>query len=133
MIELESIVRPTLPTDFRPPVNTLVLVPVIIDDDDTVVWGGAGDSVFQLKFLGAPTQIKFVSTEESRVFDTVRVKDPDNDENHLDLEVMTQYSGRNKTDDSRISISLARVQPAQDVEILSRNNVRTNTTTPATP
>lgn len=111
---------------IRPDFNARKYEPAGGDIDTTVVWGKPGASPFEEY---QTTQLEFKEeerTETKRTYDVVRVKDPDNEDNHVDMEVMTSYTSVSKNGASRVKINLDRVKPSQDVEILSRDNTRSS-------
>lgn len=94
------------------------------DQTFTKVWGKPGSDPFQISATKS-----FDTTEEKeieRTFDVVRVKDPDNEDNHVDMEVLTNLKTKNAVDGSRTSISMDRVKPSESVEILQRDQKRTS-------
>jgi hypothetical protein len=96
------------------------------DTETTVVWGKPGASPFQ---LNANVNVKVKdddNIEMKRTYDTVRVKDPDNADNHVDMEVVTAYQLKNKIDGKRINITMDRVRPSDTVEILQQDQTRTS-------
>lgn len=95
------------------------------EDDSTIVWGKAGASPFQLQANSALEEIT-ERTEVQRTYDVVRVKDPDNEDNHIDVEVMTSYTSVDKNGGSRLKINLDRTRESQNVEILERDKTRTS-------
>jgi hypothetical protein len=110
---------------IRPDFNALAYQPQGVDSETTVVWGKPGASPFQIQ-ANVALEVDETRTETSRTFDVVRVKDPDNADNHVDMEVMTSYTSRKKNGGGRVTIDLARVQPSESVEILERDQTRSN-------
>lgn len=124
MGDFESIVRPFATPEIRPPYVATPQSPPEPDDSDTIVWGNSGDNVFQLQAHVTQDVRPATWPEISRKYDVIRVTDPDNSDNHLDVEVMTQFKGRNKYDKSLFQMDITRTEPSENVEILSRNNTR---------
>lgn len=129
-VNLEQIVRPYIvgvqPT---PGFQTARFAPPDANLDEEIVWGSSGDNIFQAIAKRRPEFDMDNENEEiKRKFDVVRIKDPNNSDNHLDVEVMTQYVGRNKIDKTRTTIDLARTEPSENVEIISRDNTRVSST-----
>lgn len=94
------------------------------DTESTFVWGKPGASPFQL--TGANNVIiKDDNTfETKRTFDVVRVKDPDNADNHVDMEVVTSLQLKNKIDGKRTQINMDRVTQSDTVQILQQDQTR---------
>lgn len=111
---------------IRPDFNARKYEPASDDIDTTVVWGKPGASPFQVDQSNSLVPGDEERTETTRTYDVVRVKDPDNEDNHVDMEVMTSYTSVSKSGASRVKINLDRVKPSQNVEILSRDNTRSS-------
>ena len=127
MSELERIVRPSQDGSIRPNPVLGYQSPPVTPEDNTITWGGSGSNIFQASahLSQSIDPAKWPdSSETSRTFDVVRVKNPDDTTQHVDVEVMTEYQARNKIDKSRITLRYGAQQPNANIEILSRNNVR---------
>lgn len=111
---------------YRPDFNADKYKVAIPETETTVVWGRAGASPFQENFA---TSLEAQEEREvRRKFDVIRVKDPDNEENHVDLEVMTEWEARTKIGNKRVVMRLEKPTSSANVEILERNKERTSST-----
>jgi hypothetical protein len=122
---MEKIVRPAHPIiQLRPDYPDQLGKPQPAERDNTVVWGSAGRSVFELRAAsnGKAAEAKWPETD--RKYDVVRVFNPDDRDQHIDTEVMTQFQGRNKISQDRIQIRFAETKATANTEIISRGNIR---------
>lgn len=117
---------PNYKESIRPDFNPARYQAPAADDETTFVWGKAGASPFQLNATVGFTVKDEQQVEMKRTYDTVRVKDPDNEDNHVDMEVVTAYQLKNKIDGSRINITMDRVQESDTVQILQKDQQRTS-------
>lgn len=126
MPDFEYISRPFAPLPVRPAGKTFKHEP-IAPGSTVFSWGSGGDDAFQLR-ASNQNQVDNGNDhiEISRKFDVVKVKDPNNDENFIQTEVMKEYQARNRVDDSRIKIRFKETEGGGNVEILQRNQTRTN-------
>ena len=111
---------------FRPDFDPSRYKTNVEDVATTVVWGRAGANPFAETFVQS-----LESTEEReirRTFDVVRVKDPDNEDNHVDVEVLTEWEGRTKIGNKRIKMVLEKPRSSDNVEILQRGQTRSSST-----
>lgn len=123
---LAKVIRPSQTPDIRP--TRPAAYQAVLDEPDPqeIVWGSSGDSVF-----AATAHTKgFVDNnntneEVSRKYDVVRVKNPDDTDQHVDFEVMTEYQARNTITKDRTTLRFEKTQPTGTVQILSTNNKRT--------
>jgi hypothetical protein len=63
-------------------------------------------------------------TEVQRTYDVVRVTDPNNEDNHIDMEVMTSYTSVDKNGGSRLKINLDRATESENVKVMERDRTR---------
>lgn len=124
MSNLEQIVRPSQSPDIRPAATLALLVPPKVVNNPTIVWGSAGNSIFDLKAHSQGEYNEPDTVEEKRTFDVVRIKNPDDPDQHVDVEVMTAYQARNRIDDSRTKFEFEHPKASDNVEIISRDNTR---------
>lgn len=106
--------------DFNPNKYKAFLIP---STENTIVWGRAGASPFEEVY-----SVAFEVEEQreiQRTFDVVRVKDPDNEDNHVDVEVMTQWVSRSSINGQRVTLNLARQPSAANIEVMQRGQTRT--------
>jgi hypothetical protein len=108
---------------FRPDANTAAYAPPQADSDTTVVWGKAGASPFQLQ-ANVALEVIEERTEVQRTYDVVRVTDPNNEDNHIDMEVMTSYTSVDKNGGSRLKINLDRATESENVKVMERDRTR---------
>jgi hypothetical protein len=62
--------------------------------------------------------------EAERKYDVVRVYNPDDRDQFVDTEQMTEYQGRNKLSDERFVLRFAKPQNTANTEVISRGNTR---------
>lgn len=126
MSDMESLSRPWLPGDIRPSKKDTGREPVVAGNA-VLTWGKGGGNVF---LLAAGIQNNFVveddNVEIKRTFDTIRIKQPDNADNYVDVEVMTAYQSRNTISAERRKIAFSKVEASQNVEIIKRDQTRTS-------
>jgi hypothetical protein len=123
--DLEYLARPFNPvTQLRPPGPTTKPEP---KDADSIAltFGSPGNDIFTLSAQNKGQVENNEQQEESRKYDKVRVKNPADHEQYVDVEVITEYQARNKIDDKRTKIFFRPPESSADVEVLSRNHVRT--------
>lgn len=129
MSDLEQIVRPSLAGAIRPSPPAGYFASPIFSDPNIVTWGTSGATVFELQAhqqATVPPAIWPKSDETKRTYDVVRVKNPDDPTQHVDVEAMTEYIARNRIDKSRTTLRYAPQGASDNVEVLSKNNVRTS-------
>lgn len=121
MAGLETVIRPIVNPDFRPRQR-----PKIDESDDEPFQLNGGDGkMIALRHQLSVNFSNSVETETRRVYDKVRIHNPDDDEQFVDDEVMTKLETRDAKGKIR-KIYLGQ-PPAQDnITILSTGNVRTN-------
>jgi hypothetical protein len=124
---LEQIVRPSQTGDIRPAPSLALLQSPKVIDNPPHVWGSSGNSIFDLRaHLHAEVNNK-QEGEITRKFDVVKVKNPDDSSQHVEVEVMTEYQSRNKISDERTKIRFEPPKKTSNTEIVSRGNTRTST------
>lgn len=126
MPDLEQIVRPSQFGDVRPSNIQTGRAPQKTPNTDEIVWGAAGNTVFQLTANSKAEVNNTTSVEIKRTFDTVRIKSPDDPSVYVDVEVMTQYQSRNQLDKSRSLLRFTPPTSTPDAEVISRNQTRTS-------
>jgi hypothetical protein len=110
---------------YRPDFNPDKYKAAVPNTDTTVVWGRSGASPFEETF-----SLSTQSSEEKEVrrkFDVVRIKDPNNEDNHVDVEVLTELETRSKINNKRTTLRMEKPQASDTTEILQRNQERTAT------
>jgi len=122
--DLEQVTRPSQSPSIRPIAAAGMRAPPAPVDPNIHTWGTAGSNVFQLtadlRNSVPPADMK----EESRTYDVVRIKNPDDNQQHIDVEVMTEYKARNSIDKSRTTMRFATTTADANSEIISRGNTR---------
>jgi hypothetical protein len=120
---VERIVRPAEVIKLRPDYPDALNKAPPPPKSNVVVWGSAGQDVFALQ-ASASQSINNKWPETSRTYDVVRVYNPDDRDQHIDTEVMTEYQGRNKISQDRIQIRFAETKNTANTEVISRGNSR---------
>lgn len=125
MAELEQLVRPYSPYEVLKKGATYKPEPTELEGTTVWTFGSAGDDVFALR---ASTQAEIdnegTDHEVRRKFDLVKVKDPNNDENFIETEVMKEYEARNSISKDRIIIRFREQDPSANIEILKKDQTR---------
>jgi hypothetical protein len=120
---LEQIVRPSQTLSLRPASPTQIFATPKIPVNNPVVWGSSGDSIFDLHaHSSGSSNNKWPESE--RTFDVVRVFNPDDHDQFIDTEVMTEYQGRNKLSQERITMQFASQTSSPHTEVISSGNKR---------
>ena len=127
MSKLEQIVRPSVSADIRPAYPYQILEAPKVPVNTPVVWGNAGDSVFELRAHAESKVEPAKWPETDRTYDVVRVFNEDDREQHIDTEVMTEYQGRNKISQDRITLRFAKPQDTKNTEVRERDKKRSST------
>jgi hypothetical protein len=121
MSKLEQIVRPSTAAGIRPLNFTVPRKPAKQPKDNLITWGNSGDDIFTLTaHMQQDIKNDLKSDETKRTYDEVRVFDPNDHDNFVDQQVMTEYQGRNTIDKSRIFIRFAKNEPSADIEVRKR-------------
>ena len=123
-VQLEQIVRPSTNPSIRPPYPSQITSTAKPASDTPKVWGSSGNSVFDLRAQDESTVKPATWPETQRTYDVVRVKNTDDPDQHVDVEVMTEYQGRNKISQDRITLKFATNTNTDNTEVLSRGNIR---------
>ena len=126
--QLEQIVRPSQAPSIRPgPAVQIYATPKIVENEETV-WGSPGNSVFQLRASASAEAPQATWPETDRTYDVVKVYNEDDREQYIETEVMTEYQGRNKISQDRITIRFAATKESKNVEVTERGLTRKNST-----
>jgi hypothetical protein len=120
---LEHVVRPSQSPIIRPGHRSQLLEAPKIVQNNPQVWGSAGNSVFQLH-AHAQQELPQPLTEKERTYDVVRVFNPDDHEQYVDTEQMTEYQGRNKISNDRITLRFNGSTPSEHTKVISKNQKR---------
>lgn len=121
---IESLSRPFVNELFRPAGKT-TKKETIEGGDVEFSFGSAGSNVFELRANSKGEVDNNDHQETKRTFDVVRVKNPDDNAQHVDVEVMTEYQAKNRIDESRIKVRFTPQAAAENIEILRRDQTRT--------
>lgn len=127
---LEFVVRPNQAPSIRPGTPTQIFQTPKIPDNPPKVWGNAGNSVFDLH---AHTQQELPMPEfpeTKRKYDVVRVYNPDDHEQYIDTEQMSEYQGRNKISADRIVLRFSKAQNTEHTKVMQRGLTRKNPDNP---
>lgn len=122
-----GIVRPFgIGTDIRPRPAVLLRAPTVPPGGDNVVsWGGAGNDIFQLRANIKQELPKPNWDETKRTYDVVRVMNPDDHDQFVDTEVMTEYQSRNAISKDRMVLRFGSTPTGDNIKIMSKGNIRT--------
>lgn len=120
---LEHVVRPSQAPQIRPGQPTQLFATPKVPQNEPQVWGGSGDSVFDLQ-AHAQQELPEPKFEAQRTYDVVRVFNPDDRSQFVDTEQMTEYQGRNKISKERFTMRFATNTNTENTEVRSRNNIR---------
>lgn len=118
-MSLEVIVRPFVNPDTRPKARA---PKPVVDERITEIAGRRG-SFIQLSHSESTSWNTSNQTEVKRTFDVVRVKNPDDDQQHVDVEVTTKLRVRN-ADNSQSTLRLAKPTATENTEILEEDRER---------
>lgn len=118
---LETVVRPIENRDFRPTPKQL-LEPS--DDNEFILDGGDG-SMLSLRHSINYSWSHTAETEVRRKFDVDRIHNPDDDEQFVDVERITQLRVKDAKGKIR-KLHLARPPAADNITTVSTDNVRIN-------
>lgn len=118
----EVLVRPAETPDIRPgvPAKAKTQKPA----DGVVTWGKSGGNVFFLANTASGFTVKDDVEEVKRKYDKVRVKNPDDPDQHVDVEVLTEYQARNRINKSRYTLRFESPENTATTQVLSRGNTR---------
>jgi hypothetical protein len=121
---LEHVVRPLQSINIRP-AGRNTSEPVVAPDDVVLLFGGSGSDVFTLnQTVKDQVNNKRDDVEIQRTFDVVRIKNPDDDEQHVDVEVMTGLKARSQIDKGRTQLRFSKPESSGNIEVLRRNQTR---------
>lgn len=121
--QFEKVVRPAAPIKLRPDYPDQLSKAPPPPKTNEVVWGNAGQSVFQLR-ASSQSKVDNKWPETQRTYDIVRVYNPDDRNQFIDTEVMTEFQGRNKISQDRVQLRFGATQNTANSEVISRGNVR---------
>jgi hypothetical protein len=120
---LEHVVRPSQAPQIRPGFPSQLFATQKIPENNAQTWGTAGNSVFDLK-AHAQVELPAPKFENSRKFDTVKVKNPDDTTQSVTTEQMTEYTGSPKQGGQKITLKFTPPVNTDFTEVLTRNNIR---------
>jgi hypothetical protein len=124
MPNLESVVRPYAIQGVNPP-KPQVEGPNA-PEQAILEFGGSGASVFTVA-LSAFTEVVTIEPhrEISRTFDVVRVKNPDDPKQFVDVESLRKVTLQNVSTGAKREITYAEQQADANTEFVKRNQIRT--------
>lgn len=120
---LEQVVRPSQSPTIRPGVPTQLLAAPTIPQNEPQVWGSSGLSVFDLR-AQTKQELPEPTFEEQRTYDIVRVFNPDDKTQFVDTEQMTEYQGRNKISQDRITLRFSGNANTTNTQVISKGLIR---------
>ena len=113
MPDLSRVVRSNESANIRP-ISTLKALPGPAEDDAVMTWGQSGDSIFNKDAIHYGAKIippdDDDKTETKRTYDVVRVQNPDDENQYVETEVMTEFEARTKIDPTRTQIAQDRIK-----------------------
>lgn len=125
---LELLIRPNQTGNIRPNYYNGMKSATVDEnkknDNVVIAWGSGGDSIFTIQTPDFGFKVEDDKEETSRKYDVVRVKNPDDDQQYVDTEVMTEWQGRNKITKDRFTLRFGSPEATANTEIISRGNVR---------
>lgn len=127
---LEFVVRPSQAPAIRPGVPTQIFQTPKVPNNPPKVWGNAGESVFELNAHAQQELPMPEFPETKRSYDVVRVYNPDDEEQFVDTEQMSEYQGRNKISGERIVLRFAKAQNTETTKVQQRGLKRVNPENP---
>ena len=127
---LEFVVRPSQSPAIRPGVPTQILKTPKVPKNEPIQWGNSGQSVFDLHAHNQQETPKPEYPETQRKYDVVRVYNPDDHDQYVDTEQMTEYQGRNKISGDRIVLRFADTQNTANAKVQQRGLIRKNPNNP---
>jgi hypothetical protein len=127
---LEFVARPFGKSNIRPGTPTQIFQQPKVPQNEPITWGNAGQSVFDLHAHNQQETPKPEWPETQRKYDVVRVYNPDDHEQYIDTEQMSEYQGRNKISDERIVLRFAKTQNTEHTKVMQRGLTRKNPDNP---
>jgi hypothetical protein len=117
-MSLEHIVRPVVVESLRPAPQNGLRTPNSDTEEAILEWGRSGDSIFTISASAHQEAQNPDHTEVSRKVDVVRVKNPDDEEQFVDVEVMREYRGINKATGEKFNLAFDNVPTGPQVEVI---------------
>lgn len=127
MPSLEHVVRPVVIADFRPRPQTLPIDPNA-EPEDFKLSGGGGTEIEETASYSTSTNYSIKHKERKRIFDNVKVMNPDDHEQHVTVEVPTEIQNKTYSGGFQPSKQKSTYTPqevADNIQILNTNNIRT--------
>lgn len=124
---LEFVTRPFESPRIRPGTPTQMFENPKVVTHEPITWGNGGSDVFDLR---AHTQQELPQPkfeENQRTYDEIKVMNPDDHDQHVTVEAMTEYQARNQISKDRITLRFPTNTNTEDTEVISRNNIRKRT------
>lgn len=127
MSNIENLSRPfNLLERLRPAGKTTKPEPKNTDDV-LLSFGSPGDNVFQVSASNQSDLTDDDREEVRRKYDVVKVMNKTDPDQFVEVEVLTEYQARNRIDEKRTKVRFTKQEPAENIEIVSRDKVRTTT------
>jgi hypothetical protein len=124
---LEHIVRPSQAPQIRPGTPTQLFATPKVPQNNPITWGNAGSSVFDLH-AQSQSEVPQPKFEAERKYDVVRVYNPDDRDQFVDTEQMTEYQGRNKLSNERFILRFATNSNTENTEVIQKGLTRKSNT-----
>ena len=121
---LEHVVRPSQAPRIRPGHPSQILKTPKIVQNNPIVWGSPGNSVFDLQ-ASAQQDVPKPKFEAMRKYDVVRVYNPDDRSQYVDTEQMTEYQSRNQMTKDRFVMKFATNTNTENTEVIQKGLTRT--------
>lgn len=123
-MSLEHVVRPVVVDTLRPPSQSGLRTPNSDVEDAVLEWGRSGDSIFTISASAHQEAQNPDHAEVARKVDVVRVKNPDDETQHIDVEVMREYQGINRATGERFNLAFDNVPISPSIEVIQSNVFR---------
>ena len=125
VLSLEGVVRPFLPPVTRPADKAATVPPVPAEDVDRNLFSFSGSGqVINLAHSARSNASRSGSRETERTFDVMRVKNPEDPQQYVDVEVVTALKSLDWTDVPQ-TLRLAKPPETDNVERLEEDVKRT--------
>jgi hypothetical protein len=126
MPNLETVVRPAQTPSVRPPpvAASNTAAPPAADDNLTEIGGGQGQVTELRHSISTQITYYFKQKETRRTVDVVRVKNKDNKEQYIDVEVTKELQLRNQLTNADSKLQLRPPDLDANMEVIKKNLVK---------
>ena len=122
--QLEYVVRPSQSPRVRPTLATQLSATPKVPSNEPTTWGNATPSLFQLQ-ASSQSEVPPPKFEETqRKYDVVRVFNPDDREQFVDTEQMTEYQARNQIGKDRTTLRFATNSNTENTQVIQKGIIR---------